>query len=122
MSPSRIDVSVKLRLLNERGEAFLGPGPVALLRAIDGRGSILKAARSMDMSYTKALGLVRSLERNLGAAVVASTIGGAGGGGSALTPFGRDLVKAYRAWEAEVEGQARRSAARLKRLRRKRKS
>ena len=96
-------VLVKLRLANERGQAFLGPGPVSLLRGVERSGSIRQAAKAMAMSYTKALRLLEELEENTGRPVVESARGGQGGGGTTVTGFGRRLLAAYDGWVAEVE-------------------
>jgi molybdate transport system regulatory protein len=48
------------------------------------------------MDYKRAWLLVESLNRAFVSPVVERTIGGAGGGGARLTPFGRDLLSRYR--------------------------
>ena len=96
-------VLVKLRVANDQGQAYLGPGPIALLRQVDRCGSIRQAAQGMAMSYTKALRLLDELESSTGRAVVESARGGAGGGGTALTGYGRRILVAYDQWLAKVE-------------------
>jgi molybdate transport system regulatory protein len=98
-----MDVDVKLRVRNRRGEAFLGPGPAALLQSVDAAGSIHGAAKRMDMSYAKALRLVNEIESNTGRKIVVRRTGGPGGGGSTLTPFARELLRAFEALRARVE-------------------
>jgi molybdate transport system regulatory protein len=90
-----MDIDLKLRISNNRGEAFLGPGPVSLLKEISARGSILAAAEAMEMSYAKALRLIKDIESATGRAVVARKTGGLGGGGSELTAFAEDLVSSF---------------------------
>lgn len=77
----------------------LGPGKVRLLEMIGEHGSVSAAARAMGMSYRRAWLLVQSLKEALREPVVATQHGGNKGGGAGLTPFGRDLVKRYRAIE-----------------------
>lgn len=90
-----MNVELKLRIINSRGEPFLGPGPISLLREVEKRGSIHQAAKRMNMSYAKALRLVIGLEKNLRREVVIRHIGGRGGGGSELTPYARRLIRLY---------------------------
>jgi molybdate transport system regulatory protein len=80
----------------------LGPGKVRLLELIDATGSISAAGRAMGMSYRRAWLLVDSLNRCFHAPVVATKLGGAHGGGAALTAFGREVVRRYRGVETEA--------------------
>ncbi len=77
----------------------LGPGKVALLEAVAETGSISGAARAMAMSYRRAWLLVDELNRMFRAPLVEAQPGGAGGGGAALTPLGREVVAHYRSIE-----------------------
>lgn len=54
----------------------------------------------MNMSYRRAWLLVDDLNRLFRAPLVASQIGGARGGGAALTDLGRSVTRHYRAIEA----------------------
>ena len=51
--------NIRVMLFDEDGERFFGEGPCRLLHAIEQTGSLRAAAQSMQMAYTKALGLVR---------------------------------------------------------------
>ncbi len=66
-----------------------------LLQAIHDTGSLAAAAERMGLSYRRAWGKVRDLERNLDTTLVDSAAGGPGGGGSRLTPEGQELIKRY---------------------------
>jgi len=83
---------LKLILVLDSG-ARVGSGKAALLAS--STGSISAAARSMGMDYKRAWLLVESLNRAFVSPVVERTIGGAGGGGARLTPFGQDLLSRY---------------------------
>ena len=74
----------------------IGPGKIELLEAIAHTGSIRQAARAMRMSYRRAWLLVDSLNRSFREPSTTASVGGAGGGGVALTAFGEDLVRRYR--------------------------
>jgi molybdate transport system regulatory protein len=91
----------------------LGPGKIDLLEAIAREGSLTRAAESLGMSYRYAWLLVDDLNASFGAPVTVATVGGKRGGGVALTPFGRELVKRYRAAYARIESVARREFAPL---------
>jgi len=71
--------NIRVMLFDEDGERFFGEGPCRLLHAIEQTGSLRAAAQSMQMAYTKALGLVRHAEQVLGFALTERKIGGKGG-------------------------------------------
>jgi molybdate transport system regulatory protein len=80
----------------------IGPGKIALLEAIDRAGSISAAARDLGMSYRRAWLLVDETNRLFRDKVVEASMGGAQGGGAALSAFGRKLVEQYRAIERDA--------------------
>ncbi len=79
----------------------IGPGKIRLLEAIADTGSIAAAGRSMGMSYRRAWLLVDQINRAFSQPAVTGQTGGSGGGGTALTDWGRELVALYRQVEAE---------------------
>ncbi len=81
--------------LEVHGRPVFGPGRLELLRSIDQQGSISQAARLLNVSFRKAWGQIKSMESQLGLALVQKQTGGRGGGGALLTPEGRDLVARY---------------------------
>ena len=81
----------------------LGPGKVLLLEAIRDQGSISQAGRVLGMSYRRAWLLVDDMNRCFREPVVEAQPGGAQGGGATLTHFGADLIRNYRAIEAEAK-------------------
>jgi molybdate transport system regulatory protein len=87
-----------LRILAEKYPA-MGPGKAQLLAAIDATGSISAAARGMGMSYRRAWQLVEAINGSFSQPVVVTATGGKRGGGARVTPFGRDLIRRYRAME-----------------------
>lgn len=80
----------------------VGPGKIRLLELVDDTGSISAAGRAMSMSYRRAWLLVDELNRMFRRPLVATRLGGAAGGGAALTPFGKSMVRHYRAMESEA--------------------
>jgi molybdate transport system regulatory protein len=98
--------TVKLRI--DFGDSVaIGPGKIALLEQMRDTGSLSQAARKMKMSYRRAWELLESLNKSFHEPVIVTAVGGKGGGGCTLTPFGADLVAAYRALETSVNIEAR---------------
>ncbi len=79
---------------------LVGPGKIRLLELIGELGSISAAGRAMEMSYRRAWLLIDDLNRSFREPAVGTQHGGKSGGGAALTPFGRDLIRRYRCMEA----------------------
>ena len=84
-------------------EGAIGPGKIRLLELVGETGSISAAGRAMEMSYRRAWLLIDALNHLFKTPLVATKLGGKSGGGAALTPFGRDVVRHYRALEGEAE-------------------
>lgn len=83
----------------------IGPGKIALLESIGRTGSLSQAARSLAMSYRRAWLLLEDINTSFQQAAARMSVGGRGGGGAALTPFGTELVAAYRLLEANIHKQ-----------------
>lgn len=92
------ELEPRLRLLSGRHPAF-GPGKAALLQAIGATGSIRSAAGRLGMSYNRAWGLVRDMNRRFRDPLVAAVRGGGSGGGAELTACGRQVLRRYAAME-----------------------
>lgn len=74
---------------------LLGEGRVQLLKAIQETGSLSKAAKSLNISYKKAWGLIDSVNKSARKPVTINSIGGKGGGGAALTEYGKSLITVF---------------------------
>ena len=99
-----VGYSVKLWMVNDKGEAVFGNGLAELIETIDKDHSVLEAAQHLGMSYRYALHRLTLAEERLGKALVKRVRGGAKGGGSSqVTDFGRDLVKRYRNAQVELD-------------------
>lgn len=84
----------------------IGPGKVRLLELVGETGSISAAGRAMDMSYRRAWLLIDALNHLFKEPLVMTKLGGRAGGGAALTPFGREVIRRYRALEREAHAAA----------------
>lgn len=73
----------------------IGPGKIALLRAVAEHRSISGAARAMNMSYRKAWLLIDEMNRTVAGTVVATSVGGSARGGASVTARGRELIACY---------------------------
>jgi len=88
----------KITFWDDHREKFFGEGPCRLLRAVDETGSLRCAAQSMGMAYTKALKILTNAERALGFPLTVRFAGGKDGGGSSLTPEGKEWLCRYEAY------------------------
>jgi molybdate transport system regulatory protein len=87
---------IKSRIWIETNDTiFLGEGRVRLLSAIEKTGSLSKAAKSLNISYKKAWRLIDSVNKSTKQPVTISSIGGKGGGGAQLTPYGKKLITVF---------------------------
>ena len=91
-----------LELETEFG-ALLGGTRIRLLEAIEKHGSISKAAKHIPMSYKGAWDALEDLNNLADEPVILRSIGGAGGGGTKLTDYGRKLIAMFRAIEGEYQ-------------------
>jgi molybdate transport system regulatory protein len=85
----------------------LGPGKIDLLESIQRTGSLRQAAQALGMSYRRAWLLLDGLNRSFSEPVATASIGGQGGGGVTLTPFGLEIIRCYRAAALSIESVAR---------------
>lgn len=98
------DMSVSFRVDFGPG-CSVGPGKIALLENIERTGSLTQAARALAMSYRRAWLLLEDINTSFQQAAARMSVGGRGGGGAALTPFGTELVTAYRTLEVNIRKQ-----------------
>jgi len=103
LRPRDEQVSVRLRF---HEDARIGPGKVALLEAIASSGSVAQAGASLNMSARRAWLLIDSLNKAFDQPVVITDSVEQQTGDEPreahLTDFGRALIDAYRAVEADT--------------------
>lgn len=101
-APIGTEMTCQIKLTLNREKRFYGPGTAQLLKMIEKTQSVKAAAHTMNISYSKALQMIRTMERGLGFKVVEKKQGGAGGGESFLTEEGRKFASKYAKFNAEV--------------------
>jgi molybdate transport system regulatory protein len=99
-------ISIKTYITEDQGLPFMGPGPVLLMESIDKYKSINKAAKSMSLSYVKALNILNRLEKCLGEKVLIRKRGGNERGGASLTPFAERYIRSFKGLEEKIIGYA----------------
>ena len=96
------EMKAKIRLTIIKEEKFMGPGTKVLLEKINEFSSIKEASISMGMSYSKCLRMLKTMEKELGFAVVISEKGGINRGGTRLTDEGKKTLKIFTEIEQNV--------------------
>jgi molybdate transport system regulatory protein len=94
--PSHSLVSIRLRFSDD---ARLGPGKIALLEAVERTGSVAAAGQALGMSERRATLLIESLTAFFGEPVVVMDTHS---GRSQVSALGSELVRAFRAVEADA--------------------
>ncbi len=94
MSPpfTKLVIKSKIWIEDENGSLIFGSGRMQILKSIEKHGSILAAAKELRMSYRAAWGKIKAIEDRLGEPLLYRQTGGHSGGGSELTPLGKELI------------------------------
>ena len=99
--PLQLDLRVHL----QAETSFWNASFAQFLELIQTTGSIRNACSCMHMAYSNAWKLLNEAERQLGWPLLVRSPGGSNGGGSELTARGQELLRAWRAMEAELQEQ-----------------
>ena len=97
--PIKLLIKSKIWIEDDEGNAVFGTGRLRILSAVEEHGSILAAAKALGMSYRAVWGKIKVTEDRLGQSLLTTRAGGAHGGGSELTPFGKVLVARFQQLE-----------------------
>lgn len=89
---NKLDVYNKVMIKSESSKGSYGPGIDKLIRKVIETGSLNKATKEMDMSYSKAWKLLNRTEEMLGFELIERH---AGAKGSDITEEGRKLIEYY---------------------------
>ncbi len=101
-----LNLTLKIYITDGQGRKFMGIGMLWLLEHIQRHGSILNAAKQMQISYSKAYHMLSVLESALGRQVVIREKGGNSRKGTRLTPLGTQLISRYTHFQDQVKSQA----------------
>ncbi len=91
----------------------MGKGLAQLLLQVRAHATLRKASQATGISYRHAWDLIRTAENHLGAPLIISRPGGAGGGGTSLTALGLRLIDCYQTLDRELAELAQRRLAEL---------
>ena len=83
--------AIKITFFDDNDEKFFGEGPYRLLLAIEKTGSLRSASQSMGLAYSKAFRMIKNAEEALGFSLTSRQAGG----GSTITPEGKEWLKKY---------------------------
>ncbi|MDO5732546.1 MAG: LysR family transcriptional regulator [Eubacteriales bacterium] len=92
---------VKVQLRDD--DAFMGPGPLHVLNAIETYGNVRKAAEGLGISYSKVWKIIARLEDALGVDIVTRYQGGRGGGHAQLSRQGQALRDFFSRYQARMD-------------------
>jgi molybdate transport system regulatory protein len=91
--------------VEHEGVVVLSAWRVKLLLTIEATGSITAAAAQLEVPYRRAWEKVQEIERGLGFKVIATAVGGHGGGGARLTPAGQRAIQQFQKLTEGLEGE-----------------
>ena len=89
-----------------REKVFFDSRTAMLLGLIDETQSVRTACQRMQMSYSSGWNVIRTLEGQLSRSLVQRSQGGAGGGKSALTDYGKALLSQFDAYAESLRNTA----------------
>lgn len=99
---------LKLKVQVFLGEVIaIGPGKADLLGAVESTGSIAAAGRALGFSYRRTRDMIDTLNTFWREPLVSTIKGGRDGGGSTLTPAGKEVLRRYLALEEAIRQAAR---------------
>ncbi len=92
---SNIRVNYKVSVTSEEGDVLIGDSDWQLLKYIQSKGSLKQAADLVGVSYRKAWGDLRRVEKDIGFPIITTFRGGELGGNTQLTDDGENLISSY---------------------------
>jgi len=98
---AQMEVTAGATLWLSCGDKFFGPGVARFFSLVDKHGSINGACEAMDLSYNKAHGMIKKMEKLLGRKMILVQPGGRNGSSAALSVHARELIARYDAYSRE---------------------
>lgn len=98
-----MELDTKLYIIGSDGKKYMGIGVLWLLEEIDKSKSLRAASMNMGLSYSKAYGMLKKLEEEVGKPFVERKRGGASREGVELTSFARKYMALYRDFQASAK-------------------
>lgn len=97
------NITLRVRITFIGEDKFFGKGAAELLKLVDEYGTIQKACDIMDMSYSKALKIIKRIEKELKFKIIEATAGGAKGGSAYITKEAKALIRDFIKLENDVK-------------------
>ena len=98
-----MELDTKLYITGSDGKKYMGIGVLWLLEEIDKSKSLRSASINMGLSYSKAYGMLKRLEEEVGRPFVEGKRGGARREGLEPTPFARNYMELYREFQTSAK-------------------
>ena len=98
-----MELDTKLYITGSDGKKYMGIGVLWLLEEIDKSKALRSASINMGLSYSKAYGMLKRLEEEVGRPFVERKRGGASREGLELTPFARNYMELYREFQTSAK-------------------
>ena len=98
-----MELDTKLYITGSDGKKYMGIGVLWLLEEIDKSKSLRSASINMGLSYSKAYGMLKRLEDEVGRPFVERKRGGATREGLELTPFARSYMDLHREFQTSAK-------------------
>ena len=100
-----MELNTKIYLLDDNGDKFMGIGVLWLLESIAESSSLRQAAQKMELSYSKAYGMITRLEKSLGKKIVDRKRGGHSREGIELTEFAKEFIILYKDFQCRIKSE-----------------
>jgi len=94
---------VKVWIEDDEENLIFGGGKTQILELIEDNGSILEAAKKMDMNYKKAWSHIKILQACIQDELVIVNQGRGANSGTTLTPKAKEIIEAYKILKKDVK-------------------
>ncbi len=93
----------KFYLIDDDSNKYMGVGVLWLLQKVEETGSLRKASKALNISYSKSYNMICNLEKNLNKEILVREKGGANHKGSYLTPFAIEFCNLYKEFQEKAK-------------------